>query len=86
MRYFRGGYGNSEISVGIANRFAGMGGPPFWLRYNKYTPDFSAVRVRIMASDYADLARQDDGHLWLPLDVPGDLAGPEVVERLLDRI
>lgn len=86
LRYFPGGYADSACSIGIASRFADSGSTPLWLRYHKVTPGFREIRDRLMSSDYATLVRSDESHLWLPLDIPADRPGPELVEHLVEQV
>jgi hypothetical protein len=76
----------THYSLGVAERFADEGLAPIWMRFHRKTDGFSIVRVRLMSSDYADLVRTDDDHLWLPLEFPGDLAGPDLVDHLVARV
>ena len=39
-----------------------------------------------MTSTLAEDVRTDDGHVWLPLDLRGDLAGPEIVDQLVAHV
>jgi hypothetical protein len=39
-----------------------------------------------MTSTLAEDVRTDDGHLWLPLDLAGELAGPELVDQLVAQV
>ena len=88
LRYAPGGYSEpgSSCSVGLASRFADQGATPLWLESAKLTPHFADIRARIMTSTFADDVLTDDGHLWLPLALPGDLAGPELVDHLVAEV
>jgi hypothetical protein len=88
LRYVPGGYPEpgSFCSVGLASRFADQGATPLWLRYHKITTHFREIRARIMTSAFAEDVRTDDGHLWLPLVVTGELAGHELVDHLVAHV
>lgn len=86
FRYIPGGYADAAASVGVALRFADAGLSPLWLRFHRVTGHFSAIRARIMTSRYAEDVRTDEGHLWIPLKLADDLAGPELVDDLLGQI
>lgn len=86
-RYVPVGNGGSWLAVGVASRFADEGtSPPIWVRFHKRTPGFSAIKKKILASDYHERARLDDGHVWLPLRVDPGLAGPDLVSDLVHQV
>ena len=77
------------VQVGVWATFADEGLTPFWLMLHKddqHTGGFRAALQRLMASDLSRRVRRDDGHAWVPLDVPADAAGPELVDSLATRI
>jgi hypothetical protein len=86
MRYVPGKYLRSYCSVGLASRFADQGLSPLWLRYHQQTDGFRAIRARIMTSKFRDEARDDDGHIWLPLHIPPNFAGPDVVDQVVEQV
>lgn len=88
LRYLPGGYSvqDNHLAVGLASRFADEGTSPLWVRWGKDNSDFSAIRARIMTSTFANDGRSNDGHLWLPLAIRPDLAGPDLVENLVAQI
>jgi len=73
-------------ALGVAGVFADAGNTPFWVRYHKKTPSFPAMRDRLMASGFAARARSDEGHVWLPLEVSGDVSGTIVVAELAEQV
>jgi len=92
-RYFDSGYRNADgtptdsaASVGVHEQFADAGETPVWMRFHKQTPYFAAIRARVVASHYRDVARSDDGHLWIPLTVDPDLPGPDLVADLIEQV
>ena len=77
------------VQVGVWGRFADEGLTPFWLmlhRDDKGSGGFQAALHRLMASDLSRKIRRDEGHAWVPLEVPGDLNGPELVDALAKRV
>jgi hypothetical protein len=77
------------VQVGVWGRFADEGLTPFWLmlhRDDKGSGGFRAALQRLMASELSREIRRDEGHAWVPLEVPGDLNGPEVVDALAKRV
>jgi hypothetical protein len=65
---------------------AGLPGTPFWLRYQRDTPNFQIFADRIMASRFAADARGEGGNLWLPLRVSPDRSGATIVNELIEQI
>lgn len=88
MRYFRSGYPDtgSYASFGVATRFSDRAETALWLRFHKKTGSFAKIRDRIMTSPLQERARHDDGHLWLPMEVPPNAAGPALVIHVVDQI
>lgn len=72
-----------QCSVGVVS---GLPGTPFWLRYNRTTPNFRTFAERIKASRFAAEARGEGGHVWLPLHVSPDRSGATIVGELIDQI
>jgi hypothetical protein len=69
-------------SVGVRDSFAEYL-TPVWLRFHKDTGDFERIRQRIKDSD---LQRVDSGgHIWIPLTVPTDVSGEEIVADLFEQ-
>lgn len=87
-RYFHSGYParNSAASFGLAKGFSDRAETALWLRFHKRTPSFAKIRDRIMSSPFGEHARNDQGHLWLPIEVPPDAAGPALVAHLVAQI
>ncbi len=79
-------FSDSYLAIGLAQRFADQGDPPLWMRFSKKTPHFPAIRRNLRASVLWNLAREDDGHVWLPLTIGDDLAGPDLVSDLVAQV
>ncbi|MBE1457160.1 hypothetical protein H4W79_001374 [Nocardiopsis terrae] len=77
------------VQVGVWGRFADEGLTPFWLMLHKDdrgSGGFQAALQRLMASELSRRVRRDDGHAWVPLEVPGDASGPELVDALETKV
>jgi hypothetical protein len=72
----------SCYSIGVRESFAEWV-TPVWMRFHKDTGDFSDIRRRIESSDLRRLT--SSGHIWIPLDVPRDVSGEEMVEKLVEQ-
>jgi hypothetical protein len=84
-RYVNQGPG-SFCAVGIVGKFADRGDSPLWLRYHSQTPHFQEIEARLRSSDLEDRARDDQGHIWLPLTVPNDLSGAAIVAAIGEEV
>jgi hypothetical protein len=85
-RYISGGYADSWCSVGVAGAFADTGLSPLWFRYHKNTPGFPRIRDILAESKFRTNVRREDGHVWVPLGVPGNVAGPAIAEDLVRQV
>ena len=77
------------VQVGVWGTFADEGLTPFWLMLHKddeRSGGFQAALQRLMASELSRKVRRDDGHAWVPLEVPGDANGPELADALETRV
>ena len=72
----------SCYSIGVRDSFAEWL-TPIWMRFHKDTGDFSRVRQRIESSNVKSL--QSGGHVWIPLKVPRDVLGEDMVEALCEQ-
>ena len=54
------------------------------MRFHKDTDDFSRILQRIESSNERSL--RSSGHVWIPLDVPRDISGEQMVEALCEQI
>ncbi|MBB5999918.1 hypothetical protein [Streptomonospora salina] len=73
------------VQVGVWRKFADEGLTPFWLmlhKDDKGSGGFQAALQRLMTSELSRKVRRDDRHAWVPLEVPGDAGGPELVGAL----
>lgn len=77
------------VQVGAWGRFADQGLTPFWIllhRDDKGPGGFQDALRRLMASELSLRIRRDEGHAWVPLDVPEDANGPELIRLLTQRV
>lgn len=77
------------VQVGVWDNLADEGGTPFWLKLHKddeRTGNFQAALNRLMASTRARQVRRDQGHAWVPLHVPSDAAGPDLLDALAGEV
>ncbi|MFD0853513.1 hypothetical protein ACFQ07_14845, partial [Actinomadura adrarensis] len=77
------------VQVGVWAKFADEGLTPFWLmlhKDDKGTGGFQAALQRLMTSRLSRYVRRDDGYAWVPLNVPADANGPELVEALAKQV
>jgi PD-(D/E)XK nuclease superfamily len=78
----------SCYSIGVRHSFANYV-TPFWMRFHKDTGDFRSIRQRIEASSLQWL--ESGGHIWIPLqiweplEVPQEVSGEQMVQRLADQ-
>lgn len=70
-------------SIGVRDSFAEYL-TPVWMRFHKDTAGFSQLRQRIKASNLRSL--ESGGHLWLPLDLPINASGDQMVQALIDQV
>lgn len=73
----------SCYSIGVRDSFAEWV-TPIWMRFHKDTDDFSRIRQRIESSIERSL--RSSGHVWIPLDVPRDISGEQMVDALCEQI
>ena len=69
-------------SIGIRDSFAEWV-TPIWLRFHRDTGNFRLVRQRIESSDLRSL--KSGGHIWIPLDVPLDVSGEQMIQSLVEQ-
>ena len=72
----------SCFSIGVRDPFAGWV-TPVWMRFHKKTGNFQHIGQRIEASGLAAL--QSSGHIWIPLEVPLDAPGEQIIQALVDE-
>lgn len=73
----------SCFSIGIRDAFAGYL-TPVWMRFHKDTGNFSQIRRRIQASSVRCV--ESSGHIWIPLDVPLQVSGEQMVDTISMKI
>lgn len=67
------------LSVGVRDPFERYL-TPIWLRFHRKTPMFRLIRERLLASElYRRTLVEENGHLWIPFDVPLNTEVKEVV-------
>jgi hypothetical protein len=70
----------SYYSIGVRDSFAEYV-TPFWMRFHKATGDFRSISHRIETSSLQWL--ESGGHIWIPLEVPLDVSGEQMVQALV---
>lgn len=72
----------SCFSIGVRDSFAEFV-TPIWMRFRKDTGDFGLIRQRIEASSLQWL--ESGGHIWIPLEVPLDASGEQIIQSLVEQ-
>lgn len=72
----------SCFSIGARDSFAKWSSP-IWMRFHKDTGNFRVIRHRIESSDPRLRSLESGGHIWMPLDVPRDVSGEDMIEALV---
>jgi len=72
----------SCYSIGVRDSFAEWL-TPIWMRFHKDTGNFRLIRQRIESPELRSL--ESGGHIWIPLDVPPNVAGEQMVEALVGQ-
>lgn len=72
----------SCYSIGVRDSFAEWL-TPVWMRFHKDTGNFQLIRQRIELSDLKSLP--SGGHIWIPLDVPPNVSGEQMIEKLVEQ-
>jgi hypothetical protein len=72
----------SFYSIGVRDSFAEWV-TPIWMRFHKDTGDFGRIRQRIEGSSLRRL--ESGGHLWIPLEVPLNVSGEQMVPALVEQ-
>ncbi len=73
----------SFYSIGVRDYSFAKWVTPIWMRFHKDTGDFQNIRQRIKASSLRSL--RSGGHIWIPLDVPLDVSGEQMVQALVEQ-
>jgi hypothetical protein len=76
------GAAESCFCIGVRESFA-QWVTPVWMRFHKDTGNFRVIRQRIEASSLRWL--ESSGHIWIPLDVPLEVSGEEMVQALVEQ-
>ncbi len=74
--------GKSCFSIGVRDSFAGWV-TPVWMRFHRNTGNFKQIRQRVEASVPSSI--ESGGHIWIPLDVPFNVSGEEMIQSLVDQ-
>jgi hypothetical protein len=72
----------SCFSIGARDSFAEWL-TPIWMRFHKDTGNFRLIRQCIESSDLRSL--ESSGHVWIPLDVPRDVSGEAMIDKLVGQ-
>ena len=72
----------SCYSIGSRDSFAKWV-TPIWMRFHKDTGNFRLIRQRIQSTYLRSL--ESSGHIWIPLDVPRDVSGQQMVQALVEQ-
>jgi hypothetical protein len=76
------GDAESCFSIGVRDSFAEWV-TPVWMRFRSDTGNFGRIRQRIEASSLKCL--ESGGHIWIPLDVPLDVSGKQMIQALVEQ-
>lgn len=74
--------GKSCFSIGVRDSFAGWL-TPIWMRFHRDTVSFKEIRQRVEASVLPSL--ESGGHIWIPLDLPYNAPGEQMVDALIEQ-
>jgi hypothetical protein len=81
-----GGRGGTLADLGIRTDLADAGQTPLWLRVrDDGWNDLATVRSRVGSSSYGARARNDGGHVWIPIDVPPHLGDDLLIDAIVDE-
>src|SRR5262245_47406437 len=58
---------------------------PFWLRFHHDTPLFAVIRGRLAAPTVSERWVERGGHVWIPLDVPLNADGEQIINALVTQ-
>jgi hypothetical protein len=72
----------SCFCIGVRDSFAKWV-TPVWMRFHNRTGNFGLIRQRIEASSLRWL--ESSGHIWIPLDVPLEVSGEQMVQALVEQ-
>ncbi|MFC4628019.1 hypothetical protein ACFO6V_07235 [Promicromonospora alba] len=73
----------TEADLGIRTDLGDAGQTPLWLRIRKSRyGNLELVRSRVASSRFGAHARNDAGHLWIPIAIPPDLGEDALIGSL----
>jgi len=72
----------SCFSIGVRDSFAGWV-TPVWMRFHRNTGNFKQIRQRVEASVPSSI--ESGGHIWIPLDVPFNVSGEQMIQALVEQ-
>lgn len=76
----------TDADLGIRTDLGDAGQTPLWLRIRKSRrDDLELVRSRIASTRFGAHARNDAGHLWIPIAIPPDLGEEALIGSLTDE-
>lgn len=76
----------TDADLGIRTDLGDAGQTPLWLRIRKsQCDDLELVRSRIASSRFGAHARNDAGHLWIPIAIPPDLGEEALIGSLTEK-
>ena len=70
------------FSIGVRDPFQNFS-TPIWMRFHRETPRFRIVRDRLIRSPLSDKLVHSDGHVWIPLEVPLNTGGDQLVAAVV---
>ena len=75
--------GGSCFSIGVRHSFEEWL-TPIWMRFHGKTGYFERI-CRRLDKDSTVKSLRSDGHLWIPLDVPLNVSGEEMIQAIVDQ-
>ena len=66
------------FSIGVRDPFENFS-TPIWMRFHRQTPQFMVIRERLTRSPLGEQLVYSSGHVWIPLDVPLNTGGDQLV-------
>ena len=84
---------DSYFSIGVRDPFAGWK-TPIWMRFHRATDKFGHIRQRIEKD--TSMNKKDPstkkkgwlesgGHIWIPMTVPFEVSGEQMIERIIEQ-
>ena len=73
---------DSCLSIGVRDPFKGSA-TPIWMRFHGGTGNFVRIHQRIKAARVKFYFT--GGHVWIPLEVPFDVSGEQIIKALSEK-